>query len=403
MPGRRRGFVAVVVLVASAAVLGALAAPASAGCGGRKVFRAKRHRGEGRPPLVIGDSVVLGAPDELSAAGFRVDVRGCRQMSEGLRIMRSSRLPRIVVVALGTNWKITMREIRSALRIVGPDRVLAMVIPREEGGGSGSDAAVVRRAGRRYPGRVLVLDWVRYSARHGGWFAPDGIHLGPGGARGLTRLFSRVFRVVVPRRGPWTGSGAGGALAFSLRRGRALRSALIVSDGSCLPRPPRFALRRGDRASFGGRFRITRRKGGRIVELHGRFLRRGRARGWLRVRGGGCDSGRLRWSARPGRPRRLSGRWSGEDTGGHALRFTLPRDRLTLAFDGPLSLGCGSPVALARAIPIRSGRFSTRESLPDGSSLQVQGRFLHAGHAEGTWRRTRPGCDTGELAWSAGG
>src|SRR3954467_14457739 len=175
----RRSTLAVAALVAASATLCLVAPPAGAACRGRKVFRAKRHRGEGRPPLVVGDSVVLGAPHELTAAGFRVDVRGCRQMSEGLRVLRSSRLPRIVVVALGTNWKITMREIRAALRIVGPDRVLAMVTPREEGGGGGSAAAVVRAAGRRFRGRVMTLDWVRYSARHGGWFAPDGIHLGP--------------------------------------------------------------------------------------------------------------------------------------------------------------------------------------------------------------------------------
>jgi hypothetical protein len=398
-----RSVAAAAVLVALPVALCLAAAPAGAACGGRKVFHARRHRGEGRPPLVVGDSVVLGAPRQLTAAGFKVDVRGCRQMSEGLRVLRSSHLPRVVVVALGTNWKITMRDIRAAVRIVGPDRVLAMVTPREEGGGGGADAATVRAAGRRFPGRVMVLDWVRYSARHGGWFAPDGIHLGPGGAQRLTRLFSRVFRVVVPRRGAWTGGDSRGTLAFSLRRGRVVRAALVVSSSSCLPASSRLGLRRKDRVSFGGRFRLRRRTGGRTVELGGRFLRRKRARGWLRVRGGGCDTGRLHWSARPGRPRRHAGRWSGDDARGHALSFKIPRDRLSLSFGRSLSLGCGDSFTIPAPVPILHGAFSTGTSLPDGSSVQVEGRFVGPGQAEGTWRRHRPGCDTGPIAWSASG
>src|SRR4051812_33811788 len=80
------------------------------------------------------------------------------------------------------NWTVSMRQIRYALHIVGHKRVLVLVTPREVGGYGGSDAANIRRAGRRYPDRVLVLDWVRYTAGHPNWFAPDGLHLGYGGA-----------------------------------------------------------------------------------------------------------------------------------------------------------------------------------------------------------------------------
>jgi hypothetical protein len=46
----------------------------------------------------------------------------------------------------------------------------------------------VRTAGRRWPNRVRVIDWVSYSAGRSGWFAGDGIHLGAAGASGMARL-----------------------------------------------------------------------------------------------------------------------------------------------------------------------------------------------------------------------
>jgi hypothetical protein len=199
LPGRARlplgGALALALL--------AIGAPGAGGaCGGVKHVRASRDLTPGAPPLAIGDSVLLGALDEVARAGFEIDTRGCRQMGEGLRLLRArrraGRLPSFVVIALGTKLNISPGEIRAALRIVGRRRVLGLVTPREEGGGSGSDARVVRQAGRHHPRRVIVLDWVAYSAGRGGWFGDDGIHLGPGGAAGLARLLGRGLRHVYP-------------------------------------------------------------------------------------------------------------------------------------------------------------------------------------------------------------
>jgi hypothetical protein len=165
---------------------------AAAACGGVNHAPPVKRGGDGRAPLVVGDSVLLGAVRQVAAAGFEVDTRGCRQRREGLHVIsarkRAKTLPRLVVIALGTNGSIQMSDIRAAMSIVGRDRVLGLVTPRELGGGSGSDARVVRAAGRRYPDRVRVLDWVRDSAGRRGWFAGDGIHLGSSGAAGLARL-----------------------------------------------------------------------------------------------------------------------------------------------------------------------------------------------------------------------
>lgn len=181
----------------------ALPGAAAAGCGGVVTKRAQRNAGPGPAPLAIGDSVMLGAVDELAAIGFDVDARGCRQMGEAIDVMsgRGRRLPPVVVVFVGANWTISASEVRRALRVAGRSRILGLVTPRETGGSSGSDAAVVRAAGRRWPDRVRVLDWVAYTAGRGEWFAPDGLHLGPGGAAAMARLFRTAFAWLSPPLG----------------------------------------------------------------------------------------------------------------------------------------------------------------------------------------------------------
>src|SRR4051794_4507534 len=97
------------VAAGAAAVAVALFLPGVAlACDAQKHVQARHLHGHGRAPLAIGDSVMLGAADRLAAAGFEVDARGCRQMSQGLDILAQRRtLPRVVIVALGTNWVIT--------------------------------------------------------------------------------------------------------------------------------------------------------------------------------------------------------------------------------------------------------------------------------------------------------
>ena len=193
------------VPLATAAAAGAIgvAPHAQAACGGVKHVAPARDLTPGRAPLAIGDSVMLGALDEVARAGYEIDTRGCRRIEDGLAVIRkrrrAGRLPRLVVVALGTNRpNITLRDIRAALRVLGRRRVLGLVTPRKSGGGAGADARTIRAAGRRFGRRVMVLDWVAVSAGRRDWFAGDGIHLGAGGAAGLGRLLNRGLRRVYP-------------------------------------------------------------------------------------------------------------------------------------------------------------------------------------------------------------
>jgi hypothetical protein len=201
------------LLVIGFATLCLFAPAANAACGGVKTARPSRHAVPGRPPLVIGDSVLLGAVDEVAGVGYEVNTRGCRQMSEGLRVIgakkRARRLPSLVVIMLGANWTIEPKQIRKALRILGPGRVLGLVTPRKDP----HDSGVMRAAKRRYPGRVVVLDWARYTAGHSGWLSPDGNHLGPGGARALARLLRKGLPYANPLDGRWEPTSAGASWA----------------------------------------------------------------------------------------------------------------------------------------------------------------------------------------------
>ena len=201
------------------------ARPAAAACGGVKQAQASRDRVPGpyRAPLAIGDSVMLGAVEEMAWAGFEVNVRGCRQWTEGIDVMiarrRAGTLPRAVLVLLGANWNVYSHDIRRTLRVLGPQRVLVALTPRETGGSGGSDAAVIRRAGRRWPDRVHVLDWVAHSAGQSGWFGGDGLHLTPSGAQALASFSMRALEFArPPTRDRWSAPTPTPAAGYSAPR-----------------------------------------------------------------------------------------------------------------------------------------------------------------------------------------
>jgi hypothetical protein len=178
---------------------------AQAGCGGVETANPK-HKVAPRPPLAIGDSSMLLALPALSRVGYKVNARGCRQFSEGLRVLRDARrrhrLPHLVVLALGADAEITGSQIEQAKKIIGPKRKLGLVTPRELGGGQSNDADVIRNAGQRDPAQVKVLDWVRYSAGHDSWFQPDGLHLTFSGAKAFARLLKKLIPLAAPNPKP---------------------------------------------------------------------------------------------------------------------------------------------------------------------------------------------------------
>lgn len=194
--GHRSFAAALVIAMLGTAVL---VEGAGAACGGVETAKPRRNVNPGgKAPLAIGDSVMLFAVRSLGRIGYQANARGCRAWDEGLSVMRkykrNDRLPHLITIALGADWVISKQDIRRALRIAGKRRVLALVTPRESGGGQSADAGNVRWAYRTFSKRVMLLDWVRYSRGHGSWFQPDGLHLTFSGAAAYTKLMGKALR-----------------------------------------------------------------------------------------------------------------------------------------------------------------------------------------------------------------
>ena len=194
-------------MAALAAVIFAASLPGSAsarrGCGDvERVAATKDVNPAGAEPLAVGDSVMLLALQDLAGVGYDTNGQGCRSFADGLRVIRNQRqagkLPRFVVLALGTDGRVKMAQINEALRIAGPNRILGLVTPHELGGGAGFDASVMRKAASKHSARIVLFDWVRYSRHHSGWFQPDHAHLSYSGAAAFARLLAKGTRFSEP-------------------------------------------------------------------------------------------------------------------------------------------------------------------------------------------------------------
>ena len=85
----------------------------------------------------IGDSVMLGARDDLIARGFRVNAQVSRQFRDVVPLVRElaagGHLPENVIVHLGTNGAIDGADCDRLVRVAGPDRRIFLVtvkVPR---------------------------------------------------------------------------------------------------------------------------------------------------------------------------------------------------------------------------------------------------------------------------------
>lgn len=191
---------AVALLTVAVALLSA--APAPAQCGGAVTEPAGRELGDFRSPLIIGDSVLLGAVGPVAASGWDVDTRGCRSWTEGAQLVRdklkAGRLPHLVAMFLGADWEVSTAQLTETYFRIGASRVLVLVTPREVGGRGGKDARTMRRFAKEHPERVLLLDWVRHTRNRPGWFAPDGLHLNRPGIPGLVRFLRPALAYAEP-------------------------------------------------------------------------------------------------------------------------------------------------------------------------------------------------------------
>jgi hypothetical protein len=173
-------------------------APASA-CGEGRIAAARHAEAAARgAPLVIGDSTMIFAAPILARLGMTTDAHGCRQFDQGVAMLSARRrahaLHPYAVLALGANGQVGDSQIERALGVIGPDRVLGLVTPRNYA----ATAVAMRRVALRHPDRVILIDWARYSAGHGGWFAGDGLHVGYVGAAAYAAFIRRASDPLMP-------------------------------------------------------------------------------------------------------------------------------------------------------------------------------------------------------------
>jgi len=194
---RRRDAASAALLAAAILAVALLSAPRS-GAAGEPAFNCKGvHTGKaqidpnpkGRAPVAIGDSTMILPIPNLGSVGFSVNARGCRGFKESINIARrmkaKGRLPHLVMINAYGNGGVNPGLISEALGVLGKKRVLGLVTAynADTGEPPAPDTDVLFKAAKRYPHRILVLDWVKYSLPHhaaeptpGAWFLPDLFH-----------------------------------------------------------------------------------------------------------------------------------------------------------------------------------------------------------------------------------
>ncbi len=147
----------------------------------------------------IGDSVMLGASQELKHAIGNVDVDAevGRQVSAAINIVKARRtanqLGTVVVIHVGNNGSFNARQLNELMGILsGVPRVVIVndAIPRAW---EGPNNAMLAAAVKQFP-NIVFVDWHAASTDHPEYFWKDGIHLRPAGARAYVDLIAAAIK-----------------------------------------------------------------------------------------------------------------------------------------------------------------------------------------------------------------
>ncbi|HEY5873981.1 MAG TPA: acyltransferase family protein [Ilumatobacteraceae bacterium] len=151
----------------------------------------------GFPLIGMGDSVMLGAAEELGALGFIVDAQVSRQMKTYLPDMQTIKdnglLGSAVVVHLGTNGSFSDDTLAQMMAILADVPVVVVLTSKADREWVAGNNAKVRALPASHP-NVTVLDWEVLGPQCAGdCFYDDGIHLNQEGQNYYTSLISRLL------------------------------------------------------------------------------------------------------------------------------------------------------------------------------------------------------------------
>jgi hypothetical protein len=146
-----------------------------------------------KPVTAIGDSVMVGASDDLAAQipNLDLDAKVGLQVSQALEMLRARRdsgeLNQIVLLDIGNNAPLSSKEFDEVMQTLqGVSRVYFLNL-REPRDWEGPNNQVLADGVSRYP-KATLIDWYGASEGHPELFWDDGIHLRPEGATFYTNL-----------------------------------------------------------------------------------------------------------------------------------------------------------------------------------------------------------------------
>jgi hypothetical protein len=151
----------------------------------------------GFPLVALGDSVMLGAAEELQARGFQVDAQVSRQMKNYVPTMAALRdngtFGSVVVIHLGTNGGFSQETLDEMLATVANVPVVLLLTGKADRGWIADNNARIRAVPATHP-NVTVVDWEVLSAGcQGRCFYDDNIHLTQSGQNYFADVIGKVL------------------------------------------------------------------------------------------------------------------------------------------------------------------------------------------------------------------
>ncbi len=157
----------------------------------------------GLPTTALGDSVMLGARDALTAVFTEgpivVDAKVSRQAGELIdRVVErkaKGKLGDVVIIHTGTNGNVNTLQLVELLTYLKDRTRVVLVTCRAPRDWTPGANRAIQAAVQRFPGgNVRIADWVSASAGHRDWFYADGIHPHGEGAIAYATLIRDALR-----------------------------------------------------------------------------------------------------------------------------------------------------------------------------------------------------------------
>jgi peptidoglycan/LPS O-acetylase OafA/YrhL len=151
------------------------------------------------PPVVFGDSVVLGARESLKAVMGQISIdaavsRQPEEIAERIRTRRDERrLGPDVVIHMGTNGIVQEEDLKPILEELRDRNRVVVVNVRVPRVWMKPTNQMIESLVVQYP-NVRLADWNAASKGKKGYFAPDGVHLTKTGAKVFGTLVNETLR-----------------------------------------------------------------------------------------------------------------------------------------------------------------------------------------------------------------